>query len=922
MSDSPRRTGSEVRSRGATSLATVAGLCSLVLALSLGASSAGAVVAKIRGHGYGVTPITGVNPASMAGAQHAQAPSASSPLGAPRNFDGAPKGGGPLLYEGGPVMHSDNTHVIYWDPNSEFTATTKGIVGSFFTNVAHDSGPASNVFAVAGQYTDSTGNAAYNSTFGGALIDTNAYPTSGCTVPKTGLSDPGPYTECLFDEQLQQQLTTFIDEQKLPVGPTQLYFLLLPHKVATCVEAEEEGEQVCSNNFFCAYHSYIAPGTASEIIYADIPFSLLDSGDAKGCQDDGNSGIQQPNPDNAGGKNTETRFADVALKYISHEYIEAATDPLLNAWFDANGLEIGDKCNGVTPDEEEDGIGYDKNAFLPTLGGSAGSDDLFNQSIGTGSYYLQSEWDNAAKACLMKPLALSAAEFTPTSASTTVGSTVNFKGSATDPYGQLDFAWTFGDGGTGTGSSPNHTYAAPGSYTVTMTPKDALTGSTATPVEHTVTVSKSPQTITFTSAAPGSATVGGSTYTVAATASSGLPVSFTIDAPSSSVCSISGATVSFVGPGTCTIDANQAGDADFGAAPQMQQSFAVGKGSQTITFTSATPGSATVGGTPYTVTATASSGLPVSFSSATPSVCSLSGSTVSFLAVGMCTIDANQAGNSNYDAAPQAQQSFALSKGSQTITFTSTAQSSATVGGPSYTVAATTSSGLPVSFSSATPSVCSLSGSTVSFLAAGTCTTDANQAGNGEYEPAPQVQQSFAVASEPLVTSFPISRLPSELTSGSGQIAVVMTTPNSNFSIGNTTVNPTTGVITFTASVSDPGAFAWLLTFQNGKFGVFASTAPAKAKCKAGFVRLKGKCRSAKVLYAKGEQTFAAAGTVKFTLEPSASAKKALENALNKHTGLSVSALLIFQSSSGGSPVSHTRPIIVKLSKTGKKGRR
>ena len=822
-------TGSAVRSRGATTLATVVGLCSLVLALSLGASSAGAVVAKIRGHGYGVTLVNGVNPASLAGTQHTHVPAASSPAGAPRNFDGAPKGGGPLLDEGGPVMHATNTHVIYWDPNSEFTATTKGIVGSFFTNVAHDSGLASNVFGVAGQYTDATGNAAYNSTFRGALTDTNAYPTSGCTVPETEFSDPGPYTECLFDGQLQQQLTTFIDEQRLPVGPTQLYFLLLPHKVATCVEAEEEGEQVCSNNFFCAYHSYIAPGTASEIIYADIPFSLLDSGDAKGCQDDGNSGIQQPNPDNAGGNNTETRFADVALKYISHEYIEAATDPLLNAWFDANGLEIGDKCNGVTPDEKEDGIGYDKNAFLPTLGGSAGSDDLFNQSIATGSYYLQSEWDNAAKACLMKPLALSAAEFTPTSASTIVGSAVNFNGSATDPYGKLGFAWTFGDGGTGTGSSPNHTYAAPGSYTVRMTPKDALTGSTATPVEHTVTVSKSPQTITFTSAAPGSATVGGSTYTVAATASSGLPVSF---------------------------------------------------------------------------------------SSGTPPVCSVVGSAVSFVGVGTCTIDANQAGNSNYDAAPQAQQSFALSKGSQTITFTSTARSSATVGGPTYTVAATASSGLPVSFSSGTPPVCSVSGSTVSFLAAGTCTTDANQVGNGEYEPAPQVQQSFAVASEPLVTSLPMSRLSSELTSGSGQIAIVMATPNSNFSVGDAKVNPTTGVITFTVSVSDPGAFSWVLTFQNGKFGIFASAASTKPKCKVGFIRLKGKCRPAMVLYAKGEQSFAAAGAVKFTIKPSASAKKALENALNKHTGLSVSALLTFQSSSGGSPLSHTRPIIVKLSKT------
>jgi hypothetical protein len=434
----------------------------------------------------------------------------------------------------------------------------------------------------------------------------------------------------------------------------------------------------------------------------------------------------------------------------------------------------------------------------------------------------------------------------------------------------------------------------------------------------TITV-KIAQTIAFTSTAPSSATVGGPTYTVAATASSGLPVSFSSGTPS--VCSVSGSTVRFLTVGACTVDANQAGNSNYDPAPQRQQSFAVGKGSQAITFSSTAPSSATVGGPTYTVAATGgASGNPVTFTidAASSSVCSLSGSTstVSFLTAGTCTIDADQPGNSNYDAAPQVQQSFAVGKDAQTITITSTAPNSATVGSATYTVAATASSGLPVSFSSATPSVCSVSGSTVSFVGPGMCTINADQAGNEEYEPAPQVQRSFAVASEPVAAFFPISRLPSELTSVSGQGAVVMTTPNSNFSIGNTKVNPATGAITFTASVVDPGAFSWVLTFENGRFGVFASTASAKAKCKAGFVRLKGRCRPAKVLYAKGGQTFAAAGTVSFTVKPSASAKKALEKALKKHRGLSVTAVLTFQSSGGGSPVAHTWSIIVKLSKT------
>ena len=207
--------------------------------------------------------------------------------------------------------------------------------------------------------------------------------------------------------------------------------------------------------------------------------------------------------------------------------------------------------------------------------------------------------------------------------------------------------------------------------------------------------------------------------------------------------------MSFIGVGTCVINANQAGDANYNPAPQAQQSFPVGKGSQTITFTSTAPVGATVGGATYTVTATASSGLPVALTidPTASAVCSISGSTVSFIGVGTCVIDANQAGDANYNPAPQVQQSFPVGKGSQTITFTSTAPVGATVGGATYTVTATASSGLPVALTidPSASAVCSISGSTVSFIGVGTCVIDANQAGNANYNPAPQAQQSFPV---------------------------------------------------------------------------------------------------------------------------------------------------------------------------------
>jgi PKD repeat protein len=257
-------------------------------------------------------------------------------------------------------------------------------------------------------------------------------------------------------------------------------------------------------------------------------------------------------------------------------------------------------------------------------------------------------------------------------------------------------------------------------------------------------VGKGSQRTTFVSTAPDSATVGGPSYAVQATASSSLEVAFSSGTPS--VCSLEWSTVSFIGAGTCTIDAEQAGNSNYDAAPEIRQSFIVGMGAQHLTFTSEPPAAATIGGSTYAVAARATSGLPALFSSGAPSVCSVSRTTVSFTGVGTCTIDAKQAGDSNYDAAPETRQSFAVGKRPQSIEFTSSPPASATIGGPTYAVAAAVSSGLDVSFSSGTPAVCSVSASTVSFIGAGTCTIEASQGGNAEYATAPEAQQSFVVS--------------------------------------------------------------------------------------------------------------------------------------------------------------------------------
>jgi hypothetical protein len=200
--------------------------------------------------------------------------------------------------------------------------------------------------------------------------------------------------------------------------------------------------------------------------------------------------------------------------------------------------------------------------------------------------------------------------------------------------------------------------------------------------------------------------------------------------------------------------------------------------------------------------------------------------------------------------------------------------------------------------------VCSVAGATVSFIGTGTCTVDANQAGDATFAAAPQLGQSFVVAASSTSTAPTLSSTPKEVT------PVPMA--NSNFSAPSATVDPATGAITFAASLGDRGTFSWLLTFQNGKFGVFTAS---NSKCKKGFVRLNGKCRPSKIVFAKGTMVVAAPGTVSFTARPSASAMKALKNALKQKKGVPVTATFTFQSSRGGSPVSHTRSLTVKLRK-------
>jgi hypothetical protein len=161
---------------------------------------------------------------------------------------------------------------------------------------------------------------------------------------------------------------------------------------------------------------------------------------------------------------------------------------------------------------------------------------------------------------------------------------------------------------------------------------------------------------------------------------------------------------------------------------------------QTITFDQ--PAEQTLG-SDANLTATASSGLAVSFTSDTPAICTVAGATVTPQSTGTCIITSTQAGDATYYAALDVARSFAI-KSAQTITFNQPADLTL---GNNVDLAATASSGLAVSYTSSTGAICTVAGNTVTSRSAGTCTITASQAGNANFYAAGSVAKSFAVTS-------------------------------------------------------------------------------------------------------------------------------------------------------------------------------
>jgi PKD repeat protein len=335
-----------------------------------------------------------------------------------------------LEYNGGPVMPSNTNYTVYWDPAGApaYPAGYQQGIDEYLQNLAADSGGTQNVDSVNAQYGDAEGHfAAYESHFGGELIDTDPYPENGCTAARI----------CLDDEQIRAELTRFVAAHKLPTNLETEYFLLTPPGVESCFE--QDGSE-CSagapeaDAAYCAYHDNIAELGGGELIYANDPYV------------NGNPGCDDGNHPNG--------VSDSALEGgLSHEHSESITDPLPDsAWSDyfEEGSEVGDKCRTGSASSE----------FGEPLGESNGV--KWNQVINGHHYWYQQEWSDIGHACRQR---LASAGTPPTASFTykaEAGNEVTFDASAsTASPAVFRYDWQFNDEAPGlTARTPVETTAA------------------------------------------------------------------------------------------------------------------------------------------------------------------------------------------------------------------------------------------------------------------------------------------------------------------------------------------------------------------------------------------------------------------------------------------------------------------------------
>jgi alpha-tubulin suppressor-like RCC1 family protein len=174
-------------------------------------------------------------------------------------------------------------------------------------------------------------------------------------------------------------------------------------------------------------------------------------------------------------------------------------------------------------------------------------------------------------------------------------------------------------------------------------------------VTQSFTVTGTAQTIIF--APLGNTWLGEAAPALVLSASSALPITLVSNTPG--VCGVEGGGLTLLMIGTCQLTASQPGNASFEPAAPVSRSFTVSaaRSAQSVSFTTLP---ALAKGASGALIASASSGLVVAFDSITPDTCAVSGSSLTAVSTGLCTVSASQPGNASFRPASTVTQSVQI----------------------------------------------------------------------------------------------------------------------------------------------------------------------------------------------------------------------------------------------------------------------
>ncbi|HWY89191.1 MAG TPA: PKD domain-containing protein [Solirubrobacteraceae bacterium] len=381
-----------------------------------------------------------------------------------------------VCYHGGPVLRKPTVHLIFWlgpntagvpsTPNvSELPALYRSTIERYFSDVAHDSGGSSDVYAVDPQYFDTQGSGVNGSVFEAANSQIDSKPFPARTEKECpGFAATVAEGPCVLDSDIQKEVES--EAKTSTAGLGNIYFVFTPKGVSSCASFG------CSYSAYCAYHSDfggdgLTPGP--QTVYANMPFA------APGVCDVG----AHPNEPTDEG-------TDAAIDVASHEFNEAVTDPIGSqckslakgeceplSWTDAIGQEIGDKC--LPP--ETTLAGTYGSPLVENLGASS-----YNQEINGHRYLTQREWSNEAGlaegGCVQRMIGSSFSVSAGAAATVPIAFDGAASGAPGDPA--VYWVWNFEGEQVGTPSATtSHTYAAPGTHEVGLSAYDAYGNSEA-----------------------------------------------------------------------------------------------------------------------------------------------------------------------------------------------------------------------------------------------------------------------------------------------------------------------------------------------------------------------------------------------------------------------------------------------------------